>query len=388
VAPSPEIVLGVDLGTTFSSAAAVIDGKLHFALDGRGEACVPSVVHFPKSGPPVVGAEADKLRTADPQNTVAGIKRLVGRRADSGPARLLDAVASFRIRQPRPEGEAAVVVRSGEYAASEVAAQILRYLRERAELRFGKRIGKAVLTLPVTAEREVRDAMIRAAKAAGLEVVRTVLEPCAGAVARFGGAGVGAAPLLVYDFGGGTLDATVVRKEGARLRVLASGGDDCLGGDDLDLAFARWVASGVHRVHGVDVTKDAVLWERIQRQCELVKRALSVRPEARYQLRDAFSVGGNVQHLDYLFRREHLATEWAELVARSIEAARRTVEEAAVATETLGAVLLIGGTTYVPQVREAVAAAFPVPQAVEEDPQTAVARGAALLGGNPSLLAD
>jgi len=384
-----DIILGIDLGTTFSTAAALVEGKLHFAVDGRGEACIPSVVHFPRSGPPVVGADADRLRTTDPQNTVFGIKRLVGRRADSAAGRLLDAVAAFKIRQPAPTGEAAVTVRSGEYAASEVASHILRYLRERAELRFGHRIGKAVLTVPVTADSEVRAAMVRCGKAAGLEVIRTVAEPCAGAVARgFTGDAWGTAPLLVYDFGGGTLDVTVVRREGAALRVLASGGDDCLGGDDFDVAFARFVASGVFRVHGVDVTKDAVLWERIQRQCELVKRALSARKEVRYQLPEAFSVGGRTQHLDYTFGRDHLAPVWEELVQRSIDVSRSTLDAARLGVPDLGAVLLIGGTTQVSQVRAAVAGAFPRPQAVEDDPQTAVARGAALLGANAKLLSE
>jgi molecular chaperone DnaK len=386
---SSELVLGVDLGTTFSTAAAVVDGKLHFAVDGRGEACIPSVVHFPRSGPPLVGAEADKLRTTDPQNTVFGIKRIVGRRADSPAGRLLDAVAAFKIRNPAPTGEAAVSVRTGEFSASEVASFILRYLRERAEVKFGKRVGKVVVTVPVTADDQVRQAMVRCGKAAGLEVIRTVPEPCAGAVARgFAGASWGSAPLLVYDFGGGTLDATVVRREGNALRVLASGGDDCLGGDDFDSAFARYVASGLFRVHGLDVTKDAVLWERIQRQCELVKRALSARKEVRYQLADAFSVGGRVQHLDYTFSREHLAPQWAELVSRSVQASRDTLDQSGLSIPDLGAVLLIGGTTYVPQVREAVSTAFPRPAAVEDDPQTAVARGAAMLGANARLLEE
>jgi molecular chaperone DnaK (HSP70) len=220
-------------------------------------------------------------------------------------------------------------------------------------------------------------------------VIRAVPEPCAGAVARgFAGVTWGAAPLLVYDFGGGTLDATVVRREGSALRVLAAGGDDCLGGDDLDAAFARYVASGIYRMHGVDVTKDAVLWERIQRQCELVKRALSARHEVRYQLPEAFSVGGRTQHLDYTFSREHLAPHWAELVSRSVAASRATLDEAGLGVPDLGAVLLIGGTTYVAQVRAAVAEAFPRPAAVEDDPQTAVARGAALLGADASLLEE
>jgi molecular chaperone DnaK (HSP70) len=138
-APS-EIVLGIDLGTSFSSAAAVIDGRLHFALDGRGEACVPSVVHFPRSGPVLVGAEADRMRSSDPANTIFGIKRLVGHSADSPAARLLDACAAFKIKGREGE-EASVQVRSGEHAATEVAALILRYLRERGEARFQRRIG-------------------------------------------------------------------------------------------------------------------------------------------------------------------------------------------------------------------------------------------------------
>jgi len=388
VAATSEIVLGIDLGTTFSTAAAVIDGKLHFVPDGRGEPCVPSVVHFPRSGPPLVGADADRMRATDPQNTVSGVKRIIGRPADSPAGRLLDACSAFRIK-PQPGGEAAVEVRAGALGATEVASLILRHLRERAEQRFGRKVAKAVLTVPVPSPAEVRQAMVRCGRMAGLEVLRIVSEPCAGAVARgFAGASWGGAPLLVYDFGGGTLDVTVVRREGKVLRPLAAGGDDCLGGNDLDVAFARYVAAGVYRVHAVDVTREVVLWDRIQRQCELVKRALSAAPEARYQVRDAFSVGGRPQHLDYTFGRQHLAPEWEPLVERSLAAAAGTLAESGLAVAELGAVLLIGGTTYVPQVRAAVQRALPRPLVVEEDPQTAVARGAALLAADPSLLAD
>ena len=390
MATSSELVLGIDLGTTYSTAAVVIDGRLHFAVDGRGEASIPSVVHFPKSGPPVVGSDAARLRGTDPENTIFGIKRVVGRPVDSPAARLLDAAAAFRLKAQPGSGEAAVVVRSGEFTASEVASLILRYLRERAELRFGRRIGKAVMTVPVMASPGVREAMIRTGRMAGLEVTRIVSEPSAGGVARgMGATGVGSAPVLVYDFGGGTLDATIIQRDGLRLRVLSAGGDDVLGGDDFDMAFGRWVASGVYRLHGVDVTRDAMVWDRIQRQCELVKRALSSAPEARFQVRDAFQVGGRMQHLDYVVRRDHLAPVWAELVDRSIVAAAGTVEAAGIQdTQRLGAVLLIGGTTYVPQVRAGVAQAFARPCVIEEDPQTAVARGAAMLAVDPSLLVE
>lgn len=384
-----DLLLGIDLGTTYSTAAALINGRLQFAVDGRGEASIPSVVHFPKSGPPLVGSEAVRLRATDPRNTVVGIKRVVGRPGDSPAVRLLDQTAAFRIKTQGKE-EVSVVVRSGEYSATEVASIILRYLRERAEVRFGNRISKTVLTVPVMASVGVREAMVRCGRMAGLEVVRIVSEPCAGGVARgMGAPGVGSAPVLVYDFGGGTLDATVVQRDGLRLRVLAAGGDDCLGGDDFDTAFARWVANGVYRQHGVDVTRDVIVWDRIQRQCELVKRALSSAPEARYQIRDAFSVGGRVQHLDHLVRRDHLSPHWTDLVDRSIAAAAQTLDQAGISDlAQLGAVLLIGGTTCVPLVRVGVSQAFPRPCVAENDPQTAVARGAALLAADPTLLAE
>jgi molecular chaperone DnaK len=380
------IVLGIDLGTTYSTAAALVDGRLHFAVDARGEPCIPSVVHFPKSGPPLVGAEADRLRATDPHNTVFGIKRLVGRPADSPSARVLDACSAFRIK-PRGTSEAAIEVRAGTLAASEVAAIILRHLRERAEARFGRPIRQAVLTVPVAAGPEVRDAMVRCGRMAGLEVLRIVSEPCAGALARgVGTSAAGTAPVLVYDFGGGTFDATVVQRSGPQLRVLSSGGDDCLGGDDLSLAFARFVEDGVYRVHGVQLSRDVILWDRVQRQCELVKRALSTAPEARFQLQDALG-GGRNRSLDLRFHRDHLAPQWDALVVRSLEAAAQTLREADLEAPDLAGVLLIGGTTFVPQVRAGVARTFPRPCVAEEDPQTAVARGAAVLAAQPALLA-
>lgn len=384
----PEVLLGIDLGTTFSTAAAVIDGKFHFALDGRGEACVPSVVYFPKAGAPVVGADADKMRATDPQNTIFGIKRVIAQPPDSPAARLLDAMAAFRLKA-HDSGEAAVQVRAGEVTASEVASIILRYLKERAELRFGRKLGRAVVTVPVTATPAVKDAMVRIGRMAGLEVVRVVSEPVAGALSRgLGGKAAARGPVLVYDFGGGTFDATVVQRVGEAVQVLASGGDSCLGGDDFDTAFARYVASALWGVHKLDVTKDAILADRIMRQCEAVKRLLSSAPEARFFLPDALGVPGQRRSVDLRVRRDQLLLPWAELVERSVTVSQKTLAAAAIEVADLDQVMLIGGTTQVPQVRAAVARAFPRPQAVEDDPQTAVARGAALLAVLPKLLLD
>jgi len=139
-------------------------------------------------------------------------------------------------------------------------------------------------------------------------------------------------------------------------------------------------------VHQVQLSRDVILWDRVQRQCELVKRALSTATEARFHLPDALGAGAR-KPLDMVFRREHLAPPWAELVQRSLEASQGTLEQAGLGVSDLAGVLLIGGTTFVPQVRTAVASAFPRPCLAEDDPQTAVARGAAMLAAQPDLLA-
>ncbi|GMU63152.1 MAG: hypothetical protein AMXMBFR34_49150 [Myxococcaceae bacterium] len=383
---SSEIILGIDFGTTFSTAAAAINGKFQYALDERGEACIPSVVHFPKAGAPIVGAEADRLRATDPENSIHGIKRVIGRPIDSPQARVLNASALFHL-DGKGGGEVKVKTRQGVLTASEVGSIILRYLKERAQARFGRAIGKAVLTVPVAATPQVHDVMVRMGRMAGLQVIRVIAEPVAGALARgAAGANDSGEPRLIFDFGGGTLDVTVVQRSGQNLRVLAATGDDCLGGDDFDFAFARWVGSRVFASHGVDVTKDAILADAVQRQCEKVKRALSAANEARYHIADAVGAAGRKSPINLQVARVDLRPEWTALVQRAVDVAREAISAAGLASDQLSVVSLIGGTAYVPQVRDAVAQHLRRPLDVEIDPQTAVARGASLLAVFPQLL--
>jgi molecular chaperone DnaK len=194
MAVAAEPILGIDLGTTFSTAALVIDGRFHYALDSRGDPCVPSVVHFPRSGPVLVGHEAERMRATDPVNTIAGIKRVIARPLEHPAARVLDAASVFKLKSVS-SGEVSVVTSSGEYTASQVASFIVRSLKERAEARFGKPMTKCFMTVPVAAGVEVRQAMVRIGRMAGLEVLRVLSEPVAGALARgLGGAAATDAP--------------------------------------------------------------------------------------------------------------------------------------------------------------------------------------------------
>ncbi len=379
-------MLGLDLGTTFCTAALVVNGKFHYAVDERGEACIPSVVHFSRSGAPLVSMEADRLRVSDPENTVWAIKRVIGRPLDSPQARRLQAASVFKLIGHGTE-EVKVRTRTGDYGAGEIASILLRHLRERAQQRFGKAITRAVVTVPVLAPPHVRDSMVRLGKMAGLEVLRVISEPVAGALARgIAGAGDTGEPRLIFDFGGGTLDVTVVQHVEGRVKVLSAGGDDSLGGDDFDTAFARSVASHVWGNHQFDVTKDVILADTIQRTCERVKRALSAATSARFLIPEALGLTGRKWNIEFPVTREMMNTVWAEIITRAVEVTRDTLAAAGVDPNKISVVSLIGGTTFIPQVREAVAQAFGRPLDVEADPQTAVARGASFLGAFPELI--
>lgn len=383
---SPEPVLGIDLGTTYSTAALVVNDKFHYATDERAEACIPSVVHFPKSGAPIVGAEAERLRATDPENTIWAIKRVIARPLDSPQARRLQASAAFRLVAPGGASTVKVRTRSGDYGADEVAAIIVRHLRERAQQRFGRQFTKAVMTVPVVSTARIDQEMVKIGRMAGLEVTRVIPEPVAGALARgIAGASDDGQPRLIFDFGGGTLDVSIVQNVDRAVKVLGVGGDDSLGGDDFDTAFAREVASHVWGDHKVDVSRDAILSDTIQRTCEKVKRLLSTMETARYFIREALGAAGRHWNIDLAVTRARMATVWLELVTRAVCVAQETLR-GALPQSALARVSLIGGTTFLPMVRTAVADSLRVPLDVENDPQTAVARGAAFLGAFPALI--
>jgi len=380
-----EIILGIDFGTSYSTAATVMNGKIYFAKDSRGESCVPSLVHFPKKGPPVVGFEAEKFRASDPQATVAGVKRLIGRGADSSERRLFDQISPVRVK-PGGVGEAILQVPGGDRSASDVGALILQHLKAQAESRFQQKVTKAVLTIPVKAGPAAHAAMVRCGKMAGLEILQIVPEPCAGAISQ-GRSSTDGMPLLVFDFGGGTFDSTVMRYEEKRMKVLSTGGDEVLGGDNFDQAFAKMVAGVIYKATQKDVTKDAVLWDRVARTCETVKRALSRGEESRYQIPNAFLWAGQDYSVNVNVTRRDLAPHWAELVNRAVMCAAATLVAADVTDAELSRVLMIGGTSFIPQVQAAVKGQFKSSVVLEADPQTAVARGAALVAAYPEILA-
>lgn len=372
-----EIILGIDLGTSFSTAAAWANNKMYLVPDERGEPCIPTVVYFGEDGPPLVGQKAQEARLLDPENGIAGIKRLLGKKLDGPEARVFAAGTSVAMKAA-PNGRIILGTRRGEHSTEEIGASIYGYLKRLAEQRFQMKVERAVLTLPATADSATREATVRAAEQAGLTVMDTIHEPTAAAIAfgldRFRGQ----RRLLVFDFGGGTLDITVMRQQDNELQPLAVGGDASLGGDDFDERLAHHAASLIWRRHGVELNHDVVRWDRIVQQAEATKRALSAMQAARLRVRDAFSAHGLRHDLDLTLSREDIEPRWQPLVDQSLKVTAETMVDAGLRPAGVDTLLLVGGSTYIPMVRQAVTRLMSTPGEHPGDPQTAVACGAAV----------
>lgn len=373
----PNITLGIDLGNSFSSAAAWVNGRMFMISDSRGEACIPSVVFFPPEGTPVVGAYADRMRQVDPENTVSGIKRILGRDFESPEVKVMAANSAVHM-EAAPNGLPVLKLRGKEYTPQQIAGVIFEQLKELAERRFRAPVKKAAITLPASATDAVRKATVKAAESAGLEVVRTLSEPEAGAYALQMDEFSGQRNLLVYDFGGGTFDVTVMRQENKSFKLLSLGGDSCLGGDDLDRELAQLAAGHIYKRVKVDLTKDVVRWDQLIRTAELTKKALSALDSAPLRLKDAYSHRGKSRNLELTVSRGDVDARWRPLVERSTQVTAKALMKAGLRPDKLDEVVLVGGTTYVPLVQRHVRRLLRKKGVQDGDPQTAVACGAAL----------
>lgn len=373
-----ELVLGMDYGTSFSSAAAWVDERLYLAVDERGEPCIPSVLYLPEEGPVLVGIAAARRSLSEPHRIIRGLKRIIGRTYRDPEVRIFEAQNAVQVKEG-PGGGVLITTRNDEYAPIQLVAAVYRHLKELAERRFSRPIEKAVITVPACVPQAVVRATSRAAEIAGLEIVRVVPEPCAGAIAQSLDRFQGQRKVLVYDFGGGTFDVTVLHQEEGLLEPHSMAGDPCLGGADLDEALAQHVAGHVHHQHGIDLTRDVVRWNLVLQRSEQVKRALSSAPRVHFRLRDLFSSGPH-RDLQLAVDRSQVEPRWRPLVDRTIRLTAETMVESGLSPDKLDAIVLVGGSTYMPLVRQRIVEVLKKPGLHHGDPQTSVACGAALVG--------
>jgi molecular chaperone HscA len=364
------LAVGIDLGTTHSLVATVRDGLPRVLPDADGARLLPSVVRYGADGSAVVGAGARAALADDPANTIASVKRLMGRG-------LADVAVQPAYRLLDGAGMVQIATAAGAKSPVEVSADILRALRERAEAALGGALLGAVITVPAYFDEAQREATKAAARLAGLEVLRLLAEPTAAALA-YGLDRASEGLYAVYDLGGGTFDISVLRLTSGVFEVLAVSGDAALGGDDFDHALAVWLADRAGLPE-----PDAAQRQALLGIARAAKEALSERTEVPV----IHGLPGGVA-LDVTLQRGQFEALVAELVARTLPPMRRALRDAGVQAQDIDGVVLVGGATRMPAIRAAVEGFFGRPPLTDLDPDAVVAIGAALqadaLAGNRS----
>ncbi|HUH00899.1 MAG TPA: Hsp70 family protein, partial [Kofleriaceae bacterium] len=375
-APSGGPIVGVDLGTTYTSVAAVIDHRVRILFGPNGERSLPSVIAFPRKGEIVVGAEARARIAIDPAHTVVSPKRLLGRHYEDREVQTMVGRAPYRTFAG-PDETTVIEIWGEQYAVPQLFAHLFTEVKRWAELQLGTKVSRVVCTVPISFEDARVEAVRRAARFAQLEVVSVIDEPSAAALANrfdkhFGGT-VG-----VYDFGGGTFDFSIVDVSGGDFHVVATAGDTWLGGDDFDQVLAEAAANQFWRQHKVDLRTQAVEWQRLLFACEQAKRELSGAETATILVPEVLRTASGMVDLKLGIDRDILSRAASAIIDRSLDTCRQALDVAGMKPSDLSCVYLSGGTTNVIAVREALDRYFQVPVRTGVPAEHAVCLGAAI----------
>ncbi|HZH74386.1 MAG TPA: molecular chaperone DnaK, partial [Archangium sp.] len=370
-------IIGIDLGTT-NSVVAIMEGREPKVLTNEeGARTTPSVVAFAKDGERLVGQVAKRQAITNPERTVYSIKRFMGRRYEetSEEAKLVP----YKVVRG-PHGDSRVEIDGKQFSAPEISAQVLLKLKRAAENYLGEKVTEAVITVPAYFNDAQRQATKDAGEIAGLTVRRIVNEPTAAALA-YGLDKKKDEKIAVYDFGGGTFDISILEVGENVVEVLATNGDTHLGGDNIDHTLMDWLIAEFKKDNGIDGSKDKMVLQRLKEAAEKAKIELSSTTETEINLPFLTADATGPKHLNVRLTRAKFEAMIDTLVERSLEPCRKCLKDSGVDLKDLNEVVLVGGSTRIPKVQEAVKRLFGKEPNRSVNPDEVVAVGAAVQAG-------
>jgi molecular chaperone DnaK len=370
-------IIGIDLGTTNSCVAVIEGGEPSVINNTEGGRTTPSVVAFTKSGERLVGAPAKRQAVTNPVNTISSIKRFMGRKYDEVGQELKE--VPYKVVKG-PGGVAQVEINGQDYAPPQISAMVLQKLKQAAEEFLGETVTDAVITVPAYFNDAQRQATKEAGEIAGFNVRRIVNEPTAAAMA-YGLDKKGEECVAVYDLGGGTFDISILDIADGTFEVLSTNGDTHLGGDDFDQRIIDHLAGEFLKSDGIDLRKDPMALQRLKEAAEKAKIELSSSQQAQINLPFITATQDGPKHLEMTLSRAKFEQLVDDLIQRSIEPCRKAMADAGKTPSQIDEVILVGGSTRVPAVVEAVKKFFAKEPHKGVNPDEVVALGAAIQGG-------
>ena len=371
-------IIGIDLGTTNSAMAVLEGGEPTIIVNAEGDRTTPSVVSFQKDGETIVGKAAKNRAVTNPENTIASIKRFIGRNYSETASER--GTVAYNIHNGK-DGRNMVDISGKEYTPEEISARVLQKLKADAEKYLGETVTEAVITVPAYFNDAQRQATKDAGRIAGLEVKRIINEPTAAALAYGLDKTNKDQKVLVFDLGGGTFDVSILELGDGVFEVLSTAGDNHLGGDDWDQRIIDWMADKFKGEHAVDLRADKMTLQRLKEAAEKAKMELSSTTQATINLPFITAVDGQPVHLDYTLTRAEFERITADLLDRCKTPVHTAMKDAGLASGDIDEVVLVGGSTRMPAVQDEVKKITGKTPHMGVNPDEVVAIGAAIQGG-------
>jgi len=372
-------IIGIDLGTTNSCVAVMEGGDPVVIANSEGSRTTPSIVAFNEKGERLVGQIAKRQAITNPENTIFGVKRLIGRKFDSSEVQNDIKVLPYKITKAA-NGDAQVEVRGKAYSPAEISSIILQKMKQTAEDYLGEKVTEAVITVPAYFNDSQRQATKDAGRIAGLNVLRIINEPTAASLA-YGLDKKGDKKIAVFDLGGGTFDISILEIGEGVFEVKSTNGDTHLGGEDFDLRIVDYLADEFMKDQGIDLRKDKMALQRLKEAAEKAKMELSGAQETDINLPFITADASGPKHLNIKLSRAKLEALVDDLIEKVVGPCNIALKDSGLSAGEIDEVILVGGMTRMPKVQQKVKEIFGKEPSKGVNPDEVVAIGAAIQGG-------